>query len=692
MKLLLYLIIFIFFICINANANIITNLTLKEKEGITTNNYPLTFGHVFKKGDVNQYIAVTYNGTQLQTQCDIKTRYDDGSVKFSIISVILPSIKSASINSISLSTVNLTNSEKFMDKAAILATNIEDEIRLTNLSGSGYSGNLTANLNATLSNTPELTYWLQGSISTELLARQQLNNSLESSWEVRFYPGTSFGPRISHSIENINANFRGIINYDIDIQAGLPALSSRYSKASVQHNENSRWRKVLWIGNKPPETELHYDLAYIISTGAIMNYDTSIIIPESIIASAYSTWNATDHEIMGNGNLQKYFPGTGGRDDIGILPTWTARYLLSMDNRLREIMLNNGEMAAHAPVHFREHDKSKKFFRMPIAIDDRPTVWTNDSNGRADAYGTATDRLPPNIGNVGPTYHGWTVDRAHQGSFAYIPYLITGERYFLDEMQYWASYNLSACDYNPDYGRNYINGFIRDEIRGEGWAFRNIVDAAAFVPDSEPTIKNYYNEKITNNIKEWNSEKDRYPLKMWGLNELHENLSATVQWSDSPWMSDFVLLSLAHADELGFDTSPIISWFGTYIIGRFTHPDFNHYNACPYRFPGKLTDGSLVQTWSQANSLFVNQPSSFPTITTGSSIDDYRFVALAALSVVDGFINGGQGTTARNWLLSQIKNSAYDILISGNPKWSIMPRQSSFPLTPNTSPIIYKIN
>jgi len=30
----------------------ITTVTVKEKAGVTTTNYPLTFGHAFKKGDV----------------------------------------------------------------------------------------------------------------------------------------------------------------------------------------------------------------------------------------------------------------------------------------------------------------------------------------------------------------------------------------------------------------------------------------------------------------------------------------------------------------------------------------------------------------------------------------------------------------------------------------------------------------
>ena len=40
----------------------------------------------------------------------------------------------------------------------------------------------------------------------------------------------------------------------------------------------------------------------------------------------------------------------------------------------------------------------------------------------------------------------WTLDRAHQPSLAYIPYLMTGDLYYLEEMHFWASYDLGASD------------------------------------------------------------------------------------------------------------------------------------------------------------------------------------------------------------------------------------------------------
>lgn len=652
----------------------ITALSLKEKAGLTTANYPLTFGHIFKNGDVSQYAQVRYNGSLLATQCDVKTTYSNNSVRFAVISVVLPSITANSTNTISLETQSLTASGGYMDKSAIISSNIEDEIRLTNISGSGYSGALTADLNAQIAASSNLSYWLQGSVASEILIRQQLNNSLEASWEVRYYPGTSFGPRISHSIENINADYRGIINYNVDIQAGQPTLSSRYSKSSVQHNEDSRWRKVLWVGVEPPEVELHYDLSYLISTGAFMNYDASLTIPSETISAAYTNWLSTDHDIMGNGSIMKAFGTVGGREEIGILPTWSARYLLSMDNRMREIVIGNGEMAGHIPIHYRESNSGKAFYRKPVSVDDRPTIWTDEWR-ISTLWGDAADRLPLAIGD---TYlGGWSPDMSHQGSFAYLPYLITGEKYFLDEMYYWAFWNISASSYHPEWGRNYSQGLLRDQVRGEAWGIRNIADAAAFSADEDIAIRSYLNSKISNNIDQWLLDADDHPLGFWGLSGdltadqvVGNGLTSDVKRVALVWQDDFVLLSLYHMSRLGYNVSALINAFSSMIINRFTASGTNPYHGIDYYYPGMLSDGSNVSTWAQATSKFSSQPTEFPPVGYAYS---YYHIALSALSQITHIQGGAE---VYEWLLSKwnpASSPSLAVQFSDDPTWAIIP-------------------
>lgn len=663
----------------------ITTLTLKEKDGVSTSNYPLTFGHVFKQGDVVQYVAASYDGTPLTTQCEVKTTYGDGSVRFAIISVVIPTVAANSSKSIVLSTSASTSSAGYMDKSTILATNIEDEIRLTNISGSGYSGNLTSDLNAKITTDVSPTYWLQGPVATEILVQQQLNNSLESSWEVRFYPGTSFGPRISHSIENINADYRGIVNYDVDIQAGLPSLSSRYTKSSVQQPECSRWRKVLWIGNEPPETELRYDVAYLISTGAVMNYDTNLVVSEATIASTYASWLASDHDISGSGLIVKDTPSAGARQELAPIPTWSVRYLLTGDNRLREMVINHGEMYAHAPMNYRESNSGKSFYRHPVSIDDRPTVWT--AMDMADFYGDLGDRLPAPIGLFGSSQSGWTVDHAHQSSQYFIPYLLTGDKFFLDGMYYVAAWSLSACEYGDEWGRNYSQGTLNAgdfnsgiQTRGVARALVNIVDAAAFARDGD-IEKTYFANKISNMITKYATKANQYPLDFWNMhsNVPEEEALISTEFNTingiyvknhlSPWMNDFLLLSLSHAKELGFNTSPVLDWFSSFIINRFTAPGFNPFNGAAYHLVGRLSDDSYLQGWSSMDQWIKGTaPTAF---VSTNAVDNYRFNAMAAASTVTNYTNG---QAAYDFLKANVPDQG---MLNDDPTWAIIPRGSS---------------
>ena len=78
---------------------------------------------------------------------------------------------------------------------------------------------------------------------------------------------------------------------------------------------------------------------------------------------------------MEGGGLTKYFPTTGGRWEIGPYPQWTSLYLCSMDYRLAEVVIGYGDLSGSIPMHFRESDPARSFYRPPGEPDDRPTIW-----------------------------------------------------------------------------------------------------------------------------------------------------------------------------------------------------------------------------------------------------------------------------------------------------------------------------
>ena len=67
-------------------------MTLTNVSGSALTNYPLQFGRPFVAGEIANYPQVLMNGTPAATQADVKNRHTDGSCKYAVISVIVPSL------------------------------------------------------------------------------------------------------------------------------------------------------------------------------------------------------------------------------------------------------------------------------------------------------------------------------------------------------------------------------------------------------------------------------------------------------------------------------------------------------------------------------------------------------------------------------------------------------------------------
>src|SRR5262245_33931082 len=67
-------------------------ILIKVPDGVLQINYPLQFGRPFLKGAIPNYPQVLINGVPTLTQADVKNRYPDGSVKFAVISTVIPAI------------------------------------------------------------------------------------------------------------------------------------------------------------------------------------------------------------------------------------------------------------------------------------------------------------------------------------------------------------------------------------------------------------------------------------------------------------------------------------------------------------------------------------------------------------------------------------------------------------------------
>ena len=73
----------------------LNTMSVANKSGTVQTNYPLQFGRPFMRGEIANYPKILIDGTPATTQADVKNRHPDGSVKFAVLSVVVPTLPSS---------------------------------------------------------------------------------------------------------------------------------------------------------------------------------------------------------------------------------------------------------------------------------------------------------------------------------------------------------------------------------------------------------------------------------------------------------------------------------------------------------------------------------------------------------------------------------------------------------------------
>ena len=260
------------------------SLTITEKAGRTTNNYPIQIGRPFVRSEIPNFPQALVNGTAVTTQADVKTRWPDGSVKHAILTFLIPTLNANSTVAVTFRNQTSGNNSGYLRRAQMLgrAFDFDAVMALTN------GGSLTASARSMLS-ANAFTYWLQGPVATSIVLADHGANRV---FDVGFDSHRSFRP-IFHAtfwpgINKVRVRFIGEIAdteafqdqvYSLALRIGLANPTQVYSKAQFTHTAGSRWTKEFWIGGAPSAVAINHNLAYLASTTLLPNYDTRKAIP-----------------------------------------------------------------------------------------------------------------------------------------------------------------------------------------------------------------------------------------------------------------------------------------------------------------------------------------------------------------------------------------------------------------------------
>lgn len=464
-----------------ARAGTSTPLTRIVVNNLLTTAQPdvaVTFGHAFKLGDIpsgHTVGAELENGTAIPLQVDKKALYADGSLRHAVLSAKLASLPAGGSESLVLFAQAVGAPAPAVALSDLLATSFDAQIRL-NVGGTLYTASARDLLQSTTPGAwlsgPQVSEWIVG--GPVRTGAGTAHTHLTAYFHVRAYAGNPIDRvRVDVVVEN-NWSFvagPGDVTYDATILAGVATV---YSKPALTHYHRARWhRRVFW--GSEPQAYVQHDFAYLQHTKAVPEYE-QVTPTEAFLNSVRQST-----EPMSNGDQTPNMDQTGYQAGIGPLPHWDAVYAVGADRRAFRYMLANSDGGAVYGVHYRDEATG-----YPITIDDYPN--TSIAAGGNPALVQAPSTTNPY--SAGSGY-------SHQPSVGYLPYVVTGDYFYLEEAHFWSAYNLIWT--HQDYRNHAAGWWYTGSLRGRAWAYRSLAQAAYITPDDHP-LKGYFVNKLASNL------------------------------------------------------------------------------------------------------------------------------------------------------------------------------------------------
>lgn len=170
---------------------------------------------------------------------------------------------------------------------------------------------------------------------------------------------------------------------------------------------------------------------------------------------------AATYSPMGFAGLMCNMCITGDRGDIGLVTEWQADYICYGQNL--PTVLAQAEVAGSFNINFRDTRTGAPFDCI---------TYPNASTQNAGWVSPLIKRTAPRSNGTPVIY-----DNGHSPAMSYLPFLLTGDPYYLEGLQFQAIADLLSLNYTVRYsqGGRYL-----------AWPLRDMFSAAAATPDSVP--------------------------------------------------------------------------------------------------------------------------------------------------------------------------------------------------------------
>jgi hypothetical protein len=433
---------------------------------------PYTIGYAFAKGTFPAATALSVD--QGTAQIVVKRQWNDGSIKHVVVSghVSIPAAGGTQAIQIAAGTPTGGTALTSADIAGAAPT------------ASVQCGTIgTVTLTSLLGAAPFRT-WVSGPEMVECHYRGAVgaDPNLVAWFHVRLYRSGKIWIRAF--CEN------GYVDKTKSTKTYVPTVTiggtARYNPGTnLSHFSNARWDVEGWVSGDPQITPKH-NVAQLISTRLVPNYwkRNPSAAALNALGQTYTPMSRVGWTLNGQ--------DTGFQNAIGLLPLWDALYCSSSDSRAyRAVMASARSLGSFAVVW---RDSADNLATRPSA---RPNYTVSGNNG-GGADGVSAGTL------------NW--DLAHHGSGGYLAYLITGDYYHLETLQYVAA-TCYLCN-DPSHGAG-TSRRLTGQSRAMAWSLRTVGQLAAIGPSDSVTSD--YAALLTSNMAFWRT---KLPDQFAGQNPL----------------------------------------------------------------------------------------------------------------------------------------------------------------------------
>lgn len=650
----------------------LAGLVLQNASADRTGTKLITFGQIFDRGQLPKGggLAARISQSSEPVQADVKSTYADGSVRFAVLTMAAPPLRSGEKLPVMLETASSPARGSLDIGRALAAHDIRITLNLSAVGDPAKTGQTdqtltfdAATLLAHAMADHTVSPWLSGPLATETRVTQRVAGSLRLVLDLRAYRGGAIGADIQFNNDIAMQKRGGGARYGVTITEGGRTVFAMPKITEYQYQD---WHTIIRSDGRAPINVVH-DVAAMERANAVPSYELKYgVAPKALAEEVRQIRQPGWDKPLAVDGITQYMPMTGGRPDIGPTTVANSIWLITQNPIAAVYAIGQADAGGAIPWHM-FNLKTGNF----ITLFDYPNIWMDGRGG-------------PNSGTTGLTQQvydktGWSADNAHEPDLAFIPYLMTGRRYYLDQLNAEASWDETSF-WPADQARHEGEGIVVDasnQVRGAAWSLREIGDAAYINPDGS-AMKAFFTRMVANNM---NFVLKKIPAWTKTEGEAYGYIPGAYgnNGNMAPWEQDFFATTIGLIAQRGDqDAARIVKWESHYITGRFFQAKngFPPHDAITYNvgvYDPKTK--KYHKTWAGIER---------GTAATGQANGDgwqhsqgyYGQTALAALASEINVTHSPKSWRAYDWLLHSDAPYISIADFAGSPQFWIVPLSS----------------